>query len=113
MNKLNIIKWLRVALLTFPLLLVALAVFRSGEYSSALFEGVISSLHLPITFFADIFATFFSTAFNATINGSHPFITYMSYIVICEIALCLVRIPLIISDIFNLCHNIIRSKIDD
>lgn len=113
MNKLNIYKWLRVALLSFPLVLVAFAVFRSGTYSAELFEGVINSLHLPIDFFTDIFTTFFVKAFGASLNGSHAFITYLSYIVLVEIALCLVRIPLVITDLFNLAHNAIKVKCDD
>ena len=113
MNKLNIIKWLRVALLSFPLVIVAFATFRSGAYDSALLTNVLNTLHLPINFFTDIFANFFSTAFNTTVNGSHALIQYLSYIVLCEVALCLVRIPLVITDIFNLCHNIIKNKIDD
>lgn len=113
MNKLNTFKWLRVALFTLPLVLVAFAVFRTGAYTPTLFEDVINSLHLPISFFTDIFASFFSIAFNTSINGSHALITYMSYIVLVEIALCLVRIPLVVTDVFNWCHNLFKDKIND
>lgn len=113
MNKLNIYKWLRVALLTLPLLLVALSVFRSGTYDNSVFLGVMDSLHIPVQFFSDRFVGFYCTAFDVKLTTTPVLITYLSYIVLVEIGLVLVRIPLVLVDLFNLAHNTIRGKCDD
>lgn len=110
MNKLNIFKYLRVILLTFPLALICLAVFRSGEYSPALAEGVLNSVHLPINFFADFLTQFFNTCFNANVTASAPLILYFSYVIIIEIGITIIRIPLIVTQLFEMAHNAIFKE---
>ena len=112
MKKFNIYKFLRVSLLMFPLVLVAFAVFRSGVFDPDLFEEVLNSLHLPIGFFKDVFTSFYEVAFGMPTELSHAFITYLSYICIVELSMLLVRVPLVIVDLFNLVHNKFKGDCD-
>ena len=108
-KKIDYLKVIKFIVLLCPILITLFAVFRSGQFEAAILSDSLSAMNLPIDFFTNIFNGVFARCFNVSIENA--WITeYISYVVIVEVAFVLVRIPLIITDLFDMANNFLRGK---